>query len=363
VCSSLLHCVTFAKLVFSFEESLEDLHGVNDDCAFARTVANYDNVREHTANSVQVQGTISDNIEQVQVAVNLNGAKIVQVQGTVDANGAKIVQVQGTVGANGVKNDQVQVTVDANGVKLDEIQAKVDIALDILAFIRCPYETTGLGITFIGQGCDGIDNDCDTPQEGDECDEDQVPPSIRLAAHTVPSKPFQSDAEARSFLSGNLDISDDCVPNPKLQVDIALISMIGIQFSYEVMVTDPRCFSENTPASQSKKTFVLLVDDASPSITCGFFTPQDMFHVLPEAGFDTSTGLLPPFPQDETDPLHIDYCHFGRPLVDVNLWYRIEVSPSTLAGGDAFLSLVLMISLAVYSNFANITPPPLPASL
>jgi hypothetical protein len=138
VCSSLLHCVTFAKLVFSFEESLEDLHGVNDDCAFARTVANYDNVREHTANSVQVQGMISDNIEQVQVAVNLNGAKTVQVQGTVDANGAKIVQVQGTVGANGVKTDQVQVTVDANGIKLDEIQAKVDIALDILAFIRCP---------------------------------------------------------------------------------------------------------------------------------------------------------------------------------------------------------------------------------
>jgi hypothetical protein len=191
-------------------------------------------------------------------------------------------------------------------------------ANDSLDMLLCPFGDEGLEMTILGQGCDGIDQNCD--EVTDECEEDQVPPTIRLTK-SPPKTPFKLVEEARSFLDQYIQVSDDCAA--KLDVDIALANGPDCtECEFLVTATDERCVSFGG-AANSTMSFVLRVDSTGPAIRCGFFLPQDQNSV--PGGFDPCEGLSPPFP-DEGDFLHIERSCFDNDLIDVEFWYQIEVS-------------------------------------
>lgn len=96
------------------------------------------------------------------------------------------------------------------------------------------------------QGCDAIDNDCNG--QIDECAEDTVPPVIALPSR-LPMHPFSSVQEAIHFMETYLSITDDCVPN--LRVTIEVVSHTPHSAVLQVTAQDPRC---TTPASKSMRT-------------------------------------------------------------------------------------------------------------
>jgi len=163
------------------------------------------------------------------------------------------------------------------------------------------------------------------PSLTDECEEDQVPPSIKLKMQP-PEKPFKSIEEARQFLENNLDVSDDCAVDLETTiVDPVDANTCTKRCAFRVTAVDRRCISVQPPGSSSAtQTFELAVDRNGPAISCGFFTRQDPNHV--SFLFDPCLGLDPPLP-NEDDFLHIDRkCFGGKDLIDVNFWYQIEVS-------------------------------------
>lgn len=215
--------------------------------------------------------------------------------------------------------DNIVITSD-NVILANE---KLDEALKSLRALQCPFENQ-TPFTVLGQGCDGVNQDCDSDELVDECDEDKVPPTIILK-HPPPTKPFQSVLQATSFLNDNIQVSDDCAAI--LTTAIALASEPDCtNCIFSVTATDQRCKDDaSAPAAKSVKSFSLNVDSVAPAITCGFFFPQDPFHVI--GGFDPCQGLSPPFPP-AGDFLHIDRNCFGKDLIDVKFWYQIEVSNS-----------------------------------
>ena len=204
-------------------------------------------------------------------------------------------------------------------VKLDSVIEKVDDANEKLDDILCPFELDGLNTAFLRQGCDGIDQDCN--EEVDECKEDQTPPCIDLKT-SIPTTPFGSVADAEAFLNENLDVSDDCVSKLQLKVEIERDADPNCEkCMFVVTATDERCAPEMTPASSTQETFVIEVDSTPAEITCGFFTPQDRFHVALGA-FDPFSAAVPDFPPVD-DPLHVDS---DAHIFDVALWFQVEVS-------------------------------------
>jgi hypothetical protein len=103
-----------------------------------------------------------------------------------------------------------------------------------------------------------------------------------------------------------------------------LILSNGKNRTFRVTATDPRCINEGTPASQNSEDFVLTVDSVAPNVTCGFFKPQDKNHVIDE-NFAIGGPVSPPYPEAD-DILHIDFDREKTDLVDIKLWYQIEVS-------------------------------------
>jgi hypothetical protein len=178
----------------------------------------------------------------------------------------------------------------------------------------CPFGRWGLNETVLRQGCDGIDQNCD--HVIDECAEDQVPPTIRLT-QPPPTIPFLTAEEAALFIDAYLVVSDDCAA----ALDIDVQDQGGGTFA--VTVSDPRCVDEEGGAPTITETILLEVDDTAPTITCGFYLPQHPFHV--SGGFDPCEGLSPPFPE-AGEFLHIDHDCNGQDLIDVEIFYQIEVS-------------------------------------
>jgi hypothetical protein len=190
--------------------------------------------------------------------------------------------------------------------------------------LLCPFGTEGLEVTRLKQGCDGIDQDCDCIV--DECEEDQIPPTIRLTKRP-PAKPFKSIEEARKFLEHNLEVTDDCAVDLDDDISNPLDEdACTKECTFTVSVIDERCDgAPDSGASSATKTFDFIVDRNAPVISCGFFAPQDPNHVS-DSTFDPCEGETPPYP-DADDSLHINQdCFGGDELIDVNFWYKINVS-------------------------------------
>ena len=232
--------------------------------------------------------------------------------------------LQGLIDENTVKEFAHVKANQANVIeahrKLDSLAEQLGEALEKLDNLLCPFNDTGLDFTVLRQGCDGIDQDCD--KMVDECKEDQVPPSVTLRM-SIPTTPFQSIGDARDFIEKYIDVSDDCAAD--LEVATLLVSEpTCTECIFNVTATDQRCVSEAFPgAATTTRSFTLKVDSSGPVITCGFFTPQDPYHV--PGGFDPCEGLPPPFPA-EGDFLHIDQDCFDDDFINVEFWYQIEVS-------------------------------------
>jgi hypothetical protein len=178
----------------------------------------------------------------------------------------------------------------------------------------CPFGLWGLNETILRQGCDGIDQNCD--HVVDECAEDQVPPTIRLT-QPPPTIPFLTVEEAGLFIDAYLVVSDDCAA--ALDIDVQ-DQGAG---TFAVTVSDPRCVDEEGGAPTTTETILMEVDETAPAITCGFFLPQHPYHV--SGGFDPCEGSSPPFPK-AGEFLHIDHDCNGQDLIDVEIFYQIEVS-------------------------------------
>ena len=222
-----------------------------------------------------------------------------------------------------MKLDDANKKLDETKMKLDEANKKLDEANKKLDMLLCPFELSEPKPLFIvlGQGCDGVDQDCN--KRTDECAEDRVPPTIMLT-HPIPSNPFRSVTAARTFLLENFDVEDDCAANIVTTVDLAS-GATCTDCTFVVTATDQRCMKEpegQRGAPIGTRMFTIKVDSKPPVVTCGFFTPQDIWHV---AGFfDPCLGVSPPYPP-ENDLLHIDANAFDKDFIDVAFWYQITV--------------------------------------
>jgi len=103
----------------------------------------------------------------------------------------------------------------------------------------------------IGEGCDGLDNDCDSSfidamgnqipaiRRVDECDEDRVPPTITLAKDSPAS--FLTQEQAVKWFNDNTVVSDDCVPSHRLEKTHEEVTNTGRSRQITFNVADQRC--------------------------------------------------------------------------------------------------------------------------
>jgi hypothetical protein len=259
-------------------------------------------------------------ILQIQIGFHDDGIDNVEILATFENTNLILKQTCSIIGQ--VDSFEMSVTkrFDQVDAALKGIKDGVDQANEKLDRLLCPFgPEPGALFTVLGQGCDATDQNCNNVT--DECAEDKVPPSIALKV-PPPAIPFKSTDDALAFLSENVIVSDDCAV--KFLTSFALLSEPNCcDCQFQVTADDERCVNDNAPGmATASRSFLLKVDSAAPVITCGFFTQQDPFHV--SGGFDPCGGLPVPFP-GENDPLHIDQACFGQGLLDVALWYQIEV--------------------------------------
>jgi hypothetical protein len=208
--------------------------------------------------------------------------------------------------------------------KVSEIEKKVGD----WSKLACPFGKTGLKNKLQRQGCDGIDQNCNG--KVDECEEDQVHPTIKLT-QPMPTTPFVDIKSARDFLEQSINVMDDCAA--EIDVDIVLLDdPLCSSCNFSVLASDKRCDDVfhatglyHAPA-YSQQVFVLpvLSKKKGPlSIKCGFSNPNDKKHVK-DGSFDSCKKHIFPHKQ-HGESLHIDETVFKR-KVDVGLWYDIDVS-------------------------------------
>ena len=184
-----------------------------------------------------------------------------------------------------------------------------------LEFLSCRFGENPP--VFVGAGCDGLDNDCDSDILNgiirvDECDEDQVPPTLELSKD--PPATFFSQEEGVAWFMENTAVSDDCVPQARL---LKTLVESNVQGQVTIRVDDTRCSETIVPVRQralvdgrslqvdgpgeptTTRTFFFVVDGEAPTVTCGF-----------GAG---------------GNPLVIDRFEVNRDLVDVQFWFNIAV--------------------------------------
>ena len=227
-------------------------------------------------------------------------------------------------------------------------------------------------VVFRGAGCDGFDNDCDSIflaeifphdivtddsfnvniRDGlvDECDEDQVPPTIMLLRE-IPEE-FENENEGRAWFenSDNVGYTDDCASQLSMETKVSQRSVN--QFEIVITVEDQRCrligdtvrteivntaTNDSTPvnnvvvnsagAYRASRTFVFTTKDTEPpKVTCGFTKRQHERFVQNQPDGYVPGGSIPaPFP-GPGEPLHIDSIVDGNGLVDIGLIYNAEVS-------------------------------------
>lgn len=134
-----------------------------------------------------------------------------------------------------------------------------------------PSQTSQLS----GQGCDGLDNNCN--ELVDECAEDEIPPRITfkggLAVDAIDngegvtfisSPAFQTLENAAAYLKSIVEAEDDCASGLQLEV---LPPITGVQCEsteFEVVATDSRC------SVSVARTFSMVVDPYNPVVDISF---------------------------------------------------------------------------------------------
>mmetsp|Transcript_21789 Transcript_21789/g.47555 ORF Transcript_21789/g.47555 Transcript_21789/m.47555 type:complete len:1001 (+) Transcript_21789:167-3169(+) len=239
--------------------------------------------------------------------------------------------------------------------------------------IICPYGPDGPDFITRGQGCDGVDQNCDCIV--DDCLEDKIPPTITLEFRAgskrrlkpqaslksvtadadsigpiagdplAVSIPFPSFEEGEQFLIDNVLVSDDCASG--LIKEVAFFGGDGDEENctlceFSVTATDTRCAVESG-AAKATQNYILEIDRTPAPITCGFFTPQNRWHVNPQDFplFDPNVcNATVPFPEPG-DILHVDRADFdGKEMININFWYTIE-NPKSLADDPIDVTVTL----------------------
>ncbi len=216
---------------------------------------------------------------------------------------------------SGIKEKYRRALAEDTNDHVEVIQITTNENQEFLEFLSCPFG--GNTAVFVGAGCDGLDNDCDSDVlrgiiNVDECDEDQVPPTLEISKD--PPVTFFSQEEGVAWFMENTVVSDDCVPQARL---LKTLVESNVEGQVTIRVDDTRCSDNIVPVRQralvdarslqvdgtgeptTTRTFFFEVDGEAPMVTCGF-----------GAG---------------GDPLVIDRFEVNRDLVDVQFWFNIAV--------------------------------------
>ena len=133
-----------------------------------------------------------------------------------------------------------------------------------------PSQTSQLS----GQGCDGIDNNCN--ELVDECAEDEIPPRITfkggLAVDAIDdgdvtfiSNPaFRTIEDAAAYLRSIVEAEDDCASGLQLEVIPPITGVQCESTEFEVVASDPRC------SVSVARTFMMVVDPYNPIVDISF---------------------------------------------------------------------------------------------
>jgi hypothetical protein len=110
-----------------------------------------------------------------------------------------------------------------------------------------------------GQGCDGVDNNCDAMNQIDECAEDVFPPEIQPLE--LPAT-FPTADNAVNYLLDNIIASDDCLP-VALAAEITAVSPTSA--TIVVTATAEGC-EDRAVEDVTTETFEVTIADGSPPV-------------------------------------------------------------------------------------------------
>jgi hypothetical protein len=131
-----------------------------------------------------------------------------------------------------------------------------------------------------GGGCDGNDQDGDNVT--DNCEEDLYPPGLSFPASLdrkiicpvdlCLNEYFQTEDEARLFIKGVIDGTDDCAVFEYIKKDLVRRGECG---ETEFVVTPVQFFPESSSCSNvtlegEPMTVMVGLDETGPIVTCGF---------------------------------------------------------------------------------------------
>jgi hypothetical protein len=197
-----------------------------------------------------------------------------------------------------------------------------------LSKLSCPFGKFGLMSKVQRQGCDGVDQNCDG--RVDECAEDQVPPTIRLA-QPMPTTPFADINSARDFLESHITVVDDCAA--EIETDIVFLDgPLCSSCKFSVRASDRRCdavfqatgiYHDSAYNEQVFAMPVLSKKKSALSIKCGFSKSTEKNHDK-DVSSDSCKDNMAPLVQD-ADGLQLDQTILKR-KVDIGFWYDIDVS-------------------------------------
>jgi hypothetical protein len=176
------------------------------------------------------------------------------------------------------------------------------------AVCRCVQEVAP------GQGCDGIDSDCD--DEVDECDEDQIAPTIDLSASLEAcgsGQWFQKVGDAVKCVTDTLRAYDDCQ-------EVTVVVTPDTVDCNSSIATDITVQATDACGNIASKTISILIDDNTPPVT-------DCTNILESITTDEPDSFIDVMLDFEAP----DNCGGGATNVTVEV-YSSEIDDVTAAG-------------------------------
>ena len=294
-----------------------------DDCDSATDEAEKKVMKELAEDTKCIVDSIQESSSAVATTVDTIDTQLNDVENKVDIANTVVNNILATVDTIDTQLDGVENKVDIIDTVVDNIQATVNTIDTVVDALSCPFgENTAV---FVGAGCDGLDNDCDSDIPSgnlrvDECDEDRVAPTLELSKD--PPATFVSQKEAVAWFLAHTAVTDDCAPQDRLLKTVVDSSTKG---RVTIRVEDTRCYGiavrralvygrslqivDGPGAASTTGTFSFEIDGEAPLVSCGFRKPQDSNFAGGSNG----------------DPLFIDRFNLKRGLVDVQFFFDIEV--------------------------------------